>query len=82
MLYPLTAKHKVVFAGNPVSYGDERALQPFFEDHGNALVFEPMPPALIYDRMLKPLFVGTALEPLALSISKEILLSKSSEFSA
>ena len=28
--YPLTAQHKVIFASNPLDYGDERTLAPFF----------------------------------------------------
>ena len=54
--HPLTANHKVVFAGNPVSYGDERRLAPFFEQHGNAVVFQPLPTAVIYEKILKPVF--------------------------
>lgn len=54
--YPLSAHHKVVFAGNPVNYGDERKLAAFFARHGQALVFEPMPLEFIYEEILKPVF--------------------------
>jgi hypothetical protein len=58
VLYPLTANHKVVFAGNPANYGDERQLAPFFQRHGHALLFTPLPPAAIYEKVLKPVFAG------------------------
>jgi len=56
--YPLTPNHKVVFAGNPVSYGDERQLAPFFQRHGAAVLFNALPSAVIYEKILKPLFEG------------------------
>lgn len=71
--YPLTEKHKVVFAGNPLNYGGERKLASFFERHGNALIFEPMPQEFIYEKILKPIFVNTPLEKHSLDISQEIL---------
>ena len=57
-LYPLTPNHKVIFAGNPISYGDERTLAPFFERHGGALLFEPLPSAVVYEQILKPVLTG------------------------
>jgi len=65
-LHTLSSYHKVVFAGNPVNYGDERTLAPFFERHGNAVLFTPLPPAVIYEKILKPVFenVGIELEPI------------------
>ncbi len=53
-LYPLSPNHKVIFAGNPVSYGDERSLAPFFARHGNAVLFSPLSLAVIYEKILKP----------------------------
>ncbi len=61
-LYPLTQNHKVVFAGNPVNYGDERVLAPFFERHGNAVLFTPLTPAVIYEKILKPVFENTQIQ--------------------
>jgi hypothetical protein len=58
VLYPLSDQHKVVFAGNPVHYGDERTLAPFFKRHGNAVLFDPLTPAVIYEKILKPIFDG------------------------
>ncbi|OGT26675.1 MAG: hypothetical protein A3I77_07590 [Gammaproteobacteria bacterium RIFCSPLOWO2_02_FULL_42_14] len=52
--HSLTEKHKVIFAGNPVSYGDERKLSSFFAKHGNAVVFDPMPRQVIDELILKP----------------------------
>ena len=56
VLHRLTPEHKVIFAGNPLSYGDERKLAPFFERHGNALLFEPLIADVIYEKILKPVF--------------------------
>jgi hypothetical protein len=56
ILHALTPNHKVVFAGNPVSYGDERALAPLFQRHGNTVLFTPLPPEVIYEKILKPVF--------------------------
>ncbi|RUR18028.1 hypothetical protein ELY21_09825, partial [Legionella sp. km535] len=52
--YPLSDEHKVIFAGNPVSYGDERRLATLFERHGNAVEFEPLPVAVLFEKILKP----------------------------
>ena len=54
-LHKLTAEHKVVFAGNPVSYGDERTLAPLFERHGGAVLFEPLSLDVVYEDILKPI---------------------------
>ncbi|MCF6766708.1 AAA family ATPase, partial [Thiotrichales bacterium 19S3-7] len=61
-LIELTAKHKVIFAGNPLSYGDERTLAPLFKRHGSAVEFSPMSLEFIYDRILKPVFKGSDFE--------------------
>ncbi len=53
--YPLSSSHRVIFAGNPLHYGDERKLAPLFTRHGNSLVFQPLPPAVLYETVLKPL---------------------------
>lgn len=71
--YPLSSNHKVVFAGNPVNYGDERRLAPFFVRHGQALVFEPMPLEFIYEDILKPVFAHSALAEDALMICQPAL---------
>lgn len=61
-LHRLTPLHKVIFAGNPVNYGDERRLAPFFQRHGNAVLFTPLSPAVIYEKILKPVFAGMEIE--------------------
>jgi len=71
--YPLSDHHKVIFAGNPLSYGGGRKLAPFFERHGNAVLFKPMPSEFIYEAILKPIFKNTPLENQSLLISHEIL---------
>lgn len=60
-IYDLTPEHKVVFAGNPLSYGGSRHLPSLFERHGQSVVFGPMIPAYIHHRILSPIFEGTAL---------------------
>ena len=57
----LSAQHKVVFAGNPLSYGAGRKQVDFFHRHGNALVFTPLPPEFIYEKVIKPVFNNTSL---------------------
>ena len=59
--YPLTEQHKAVLATNPLSYGGERKLAPFFERHGGAVVFEPLPAECIYQDTLLPIFQGSSL---------------------
>ncbi|ASQ46370.1 DUF5617 domain-containing protein [Legionella clemsonensis] len=71
--YPLTDKHKVVFAGNPLNYGGERQLSQFFIRHGNAVLFEVMPQEFIYEKILKPVFTQTDLELEVLDIAEPIL---------
>ena len=58
-LITLSPNHKIIFAGNPVSYGAGRQLPSLFQHHGHSLVFQPLPPACIYQDILKPV-----LEPL------------------
>lgn len=50
----LSEKHKVIFAGNPSSYGSRRT-PGLFEDYGNSVVFPPMSPAYVYHQVLKPI---------------------------
>ena len=72
--YPLTEKHKVVFAGNPISYGDDRRLAPFFERHTATVLFEPLSKAVIHEKIIAPIFEGQALDiPILSTISNLIL---------
>lgn len=50
----LSADHKVIFAGNPLSYGDERQMPSLFERHGNSVIFDPITPEYIAYNMLLP----------------------------
>lgn len=72
VLHTLTPAHKVIFAGNPVSYGDERKLSPLFLRHGHAVLFSPLTPAVIYEKSLKPVFADTPLMTSAAVISSHI----------
>jgi hypothetical protein len=60
--YPLTSQNKVIFSGNPLSYGDEREPSPFFERHGNAILFDSLPPEFIYHSTLKPIFSKSSID--------------------
>ncbi|MGQ3887741.1 AAA family ATPase [Legionella sp. CNM-1927-20] len=63
VLYELSSEHQVIFAGNPLTYGDERQLAPFFKRHGNAIAFSPLPPAVLYEKILKPVFANIGITP-------------------
>ena len=72
-IIPISDEHKVIFAGNPVSYGEGRRLASFFERHGNAVLFEPLPSAMLYESLLKPVFAKTALAADDRAISEPFL---------
>jgi len=69
----LDKNHKVIFAGNPASYGDERKLSPLFTRHQRAVVFDPLPLSVIYENILKPVFTGKSLTHETTDICKPIL---------
>lgn len=71
--YELSKDHKVIFAGNPVNYGDERKIAPFFKRHGNACLFKPIPSSVLYNDILLPVFEGTAIADTAPEISQYLL---------
>ena len=60
-LFTLTDKHKVVFACNPLSYGNSREIATFFERHGMTMIFEPLSQEFIFEVILKPVFENTNL---------------------
>jgi hypothetical protein len=70
---PVSEHHKVIFAGNPVSYGEGRKLASLFERHGNAVLFEPLPSAMLYESLLKPVFKGTSLAAHDRAIAEPLL---------
>ncbi|BCA94633.1 hypothetical protein TUM19329_09940 [Legionella antarctica] len=57
----LSEQHKVIFAGNPLSYGGDRQIPSLFARHGNSLIFDPMPPAYLYVKLLKPILDNSEL---------------------
>lgn len=71
-LRTLSSQHKIIFAGNPVNYGDERKLAPFFMRHGRTVVFDPLPLSVIYQQILLPIFSGNVLEKQASKICRPI----------
>jgi hypothetical protein len=70
---PLSPQHKVVFAGNPVNYGDDRKCAPLFMRHGNAILFEPLPLANVYEDVLRPIFVDTPLASQTAALCQPII---------
>ncbi|MDX2345814.1 MAG: hypothetical protein QNK11_02925, partial [Legionella sp.] len=52
---PLSPEHKVIFAGNPLSYGGERTLPRLFRRHGRSVLFEPLSPQFLETEVLKPI---------------------------
>jgi hypothetical protein len=54
--FPLTQHHKVIFAGNPLSYGDERKLATLFSRHGRMITLTPFPNSVIFETFISPLF--------------------------
>jgi hypothetical protein len=61
-LRSLSPQHMIIFAGNPVNYGDDRRLAPFFERHGRAVVFDPLPLPVIFEQILKPVLANTLVD--------------------
>lgn len=68
-IYPVTQNHRVIFAGNPLSYSDDRMLARLFDRHGHSLVFEPLSTAFIYENIIKPIFSGKPID----SSSQELI---------
>lgn len=54
-LFELTRNHKVIFAGNPAQYGDDRKIPKLIQRHGLSIVFEPLSPAFIFHKMIYPM---------------------------
>lgn len=55
-LHTLTERHKVIFAGNPLNYGDNRKIAPFFLRHPCTVAFHLLSFAVVYEKILKPIF--------------------------
>jgi hypothetical protein len=70
--YILSNQHKVIFAGNPVSYGGGRTQQRLFLEHPAKVIFPPMSPAYIYQHILKPILRQTLDDAAAETIAKQI----------
>ncbi len=52
--FELTSQHKVIFAGNPLRYG-ERQWAPLFQRHGGFVNFTPLSAAVVYVKTIKPI---------------------------
>jgi hypothetical protein len=59
--YELTTQHKVIFAGNPLSYGS-RQTPELFARHGGSVIFDPLSPAYLYSQVLKPILINCLTE--------------------
>lgn len=55
-IYPVTPQHRVVFACNPYTYGDERIQPLLFERRGHTLIFQPLSAEVIYTQVLAMIF--------------------------
>jgi energy-coupling factor transporter ATP-binding protein EcfA2 len=71
--HQLTSQHYICCAANPKDYSANRHIPSFFQRHGNALVFEPMPLEYIYEEILKPVFANTELASQSLDIAQKLL---------
>lgn len=69
--FRLSKHHKIIFAGNPLSYGGKRQLSRFFLDNGHGVVFKPLPAEYIYENILKPIFANQGFDE---ALIKDILL--------
>lgn len=74
-IHPLNDHHKLIFAGNPLSYKKGRKEASFFQVHAhlNKVEFHPLPPIVLFEQILKPVFENTLFEPQAESIAAHIL---------
>lgn len=57
-VFPLDELHKVVFAGNPASYGCGRHVPEFLKRHANVVVFEPLSVSYLYCEIISPLIAN------------------------
>ncbi|MCS5711968.1 hypothetical protein [Candidatus Berkiella aquae] len=74
-LITLTEDHKVVLAGNPMSYGGERHLPTLLSQHGNACTFDLMPIEYIYRDILKPVFDAAKVSKINSKVFSECILT-------
>jgi hypothetical protein len=72
--YPLTPEHKVIFAGNPITYGSGRTAAKFFQRHGSCVVFDPIPPAVIASKIIMPVLSKAHWSEKAISDSCRVIL--------
>lgn len=63
----LTPGHKVIFAGNPISYSDDRQLPSFIGRHGNSVSMKTLPVAYLYHQILLPI-LEISINPSTLAI--------------
>jgi MoxR-like ATPase len=60
-IYPLTDKHRIVCASNPLNYGGGRVMQKLFKESDiPELHLTEIPAYYIYERMLKPVYQKVA----------------------
>lgn len=73
--HTLGAHHKVVFAGNPNSYGNSRASIPFFQRHGGAVLCRPLPFSVVVGDILEPAFEHSDMSAEQKQAAIELILS-------
>ena len=70
--YPLHSGHKVIFAGNPDDYGDERQIIDLFGPSDMYEIFYPLPMCVIYEQIIKPMLMNFVSEGEILTVSSTI----------
>ena len=73
--YPISPEHKLIFAGNPCSYGDERQNNPFFDNYGAAVLCKPLSKAVIYEDILKPVFNDSSFSEVDIQAASQDILA-------
>ncbi|MCX7124037.1 MAG: hypothetical protein NTV32_10345, partial [Gammaproteobacteria bacterium] len=72
--YELSKTHKIIFAGNDLSYGGGRVSQKLFEDYSiPTLAFQDFPPCYIDRQILNPIFNKMSKEGFDLSFDIGLL---------
>jgi len=70
--YELTPQHKVIFAGNPLSYGS-RQMPTLFARRGGSVIFDRLSPAYLYSQVLKPILTNRLTEEDQETVGKKLL---------
>ena len=76
----MTKNHKVIFAGNPLTYGGDRNFPRLFQRHGGAVEFKKMPAPYLYHEILTSTWKSVIKKPeLSDSVEQKIEIDQQSE---